>query len=87
MLEKKKPVAVALASGVQRKASTHSTSGSFLSLGTVHIESGEMSPTFNVAKAMPPATASRLHHWESVEVIEPDSQTRKIQIASDPFQG
>ena len=86
MLEKKKPVAVALASGVQRKASTHSTGGS-LSLGTVHIESGEMSLTFNVAKAMPHATASRLHHWESVEVIEPDSQTRKIQIASDPFEG
>jgi len=60
-----------------------STSGTFLSLGTVHIESGKMSPTFTVAKTTPAATASKLHRWESAEVIDPEAQ--EVEVFSDPF--
>ena len=72
--------------GDQPKASLDgSGNGSFLSLGTVHIESGKMSPTFNVAKTTPPATASKLHHWESAEVVEPDTYAQEVEIHTDPF--
>lgn len=81
-LEPPRPVGL---EGQPRTSHDGSTGGSFLSLGTVHIESGTMSPTFNVAKTTPPATASRLHHWESAEVIEPDSQAQEIEIVNDPF--
>ncbi|KAF9647142.1 hypothetical protein BDM02DRAFT_3129931 [Thelephora ganbajun] len=62
-----------------------STAGTFLSLGTVHIESGKMSPTFTMAKMTPPATASRLHRWESAEVIDPDAHAQEVEIHHDPF--
>ena len=62
-----------------------STNGSFLSLATVRIESGKMSPTFNVAKTTPPATASRLHHWESAEVVDPEGHAQEVEIHDDPF--
>ncbi|KAI0694593.1 hypothetical protein BC835DRAFT_997044 [Cytidiella melzeri] len=42
---------------------------SFLSLRSVRIESGKMSPTFGVAKMTPPAVASQQHKWESAEVL------------------
>lgn len=68
----------------QPKASLDgSTTGTFLSLGTVHIESGKMSPTFNQAKTTPPATASRLHRWESAEVIDPDARAQELEINPD----
>ena len=38
---------------------------SFLSLRSVRIESGTMSPTLSVAKITPVAQSSQLHHWES----------------------
>ena len=60
-----------------------STAGTFLSLGTVRIESGKMSPTFNMAKMTPTAIESTLHRWESAEVIDPDAQ--EVEIHHDPF--
>ena len=62
-----------------------STTGTFLSLGTVHIESGKMSPTFNVAKMTPPATSSRLHQWESAEVVNPELYAQEVELHDDPF--
>ena len=62
-----------------------STAGTFLSLGTVHIESGKMSPTFTMAKMTPPATASQLHRWESAEVIDPDAHAQEVEVHDDPF--
>jgi hypothetical protein len=62
-----------------------STNGTFLSLGTVHIESGKMSPTFSAAKMTPPATASMLHRWESAEVIDPESHAQEVEVHSEPF--
>lgn len=62
-----------------------STAGTYLSLGTVHIESGKMSPTFNVAKVTPPATASRLHQWESAEVIDPEAHAQEVEVHPDPY--
>lgn len=72
--------------GVENQSTTSldgSAAGTFLSLGTVRIESGKMSPTFNVAKTTPPATSSKLHRWESAEVIDPDAQ--EIEVPHDPF--
>jgi len=62
-----------------------STTGTYLSLGTVHIESGKMSPTFNMAKATPPATASKLHQWESAEVVDPDADAQEVEVHPDLF--
>ena len=68
-----------------KKSLDGSTTGTFLSLGTVHIESGKMSPTFNVAKMTPPATASKLHQWESAEVVDPDVHVQEVEVHPDPF--
>ena len=68
-----------------RRSVDGSTAGTLLSLGTVHIESGKMSPTFNVAKMTPPATASKLHRWESAEVVDPDSHGQEVEVHPDPF--
>lgn len=62
-----------------------SAAGTFLSLGGVRIESGKMSPTFNVAKMTPPATASKPHRWESAEVIDPDADAQELEVPHDPF--
>ena len=62
-----------------------STNGTFLSLGTVHIESGKMSPTFSAAKMTPPATASKLHRWESAEVVDPEAHGQEVEVHDDPF--
>jgi len=62
-----------------------STNGTFLSLGTVHIESGKMSPTFTAAKMTPPATASKLHRWESAEVVDPEAHGQEVEVHGDPF--
>ncbi|KIP11215.1 hypothetical protein PHLGIDRAFT_159883 [Phlebiopsis gigantea 11061_1 CR5-6] len=46
---------------------------SFLSLRSVRIESGAMSPTMGMAAKMtPPAMPSQLHHWQSAEVLTVD---------------
>ena len=71
--------------GVDSKSLDGSTTGTFLTLGTVHIESGKMSPTFNVAKTTPLATTSVLHRWESAEVIDPDADAQEVEIHSDLF--
>ena len=73
--------------GVDDRSTTPegSTTGTFLPLGTVHIESGKMSPTFNMAKMTPPATASRLHRWESAEVVDPDAHAQEVEVHHDPF--
>lgn len=68
-----------------RRSVDGSTAGTLLSLGTVHIESGKMSPTFNVAKMTPPATASKLHRWESAEVVDPNAQGQEVEVHPDPF--
>lgn len=68
-----------------RRSLDGSTTGSFLSLAAVRIETGKMSPTFNVAKVTPPATASKLHQWEIAEVIDPDAHAQEVEIHSDPF--
>lgn len=81
-LEPPRPVG---ANGQSRASGEGSTTGTLLTLGTVHIESGTMSPTFNVAKVTPPATTSRLHQWESAEVINPDDQGQEIEVPQDPF--
>ena len=75
-----------IGSGDQTKTSLDgSTNGTFLSLGTVHIESGKMSPTFTAAKMTPPATASKLHRWESAEVVDPEAHGQEVEVHSDPF--
>jgi len=58
---------------------------SFLSLRSVHIESGTMSPTLGPAKMTPPATASSIHHWESAEVVHPDQYDTLDQLPENPF--
>ena len=68
-----------------RESVDGSTAGTFLSLGTVHIESGKMSPTFNMAKMTPPAISSKLHQWESAEVVDPDSHAQEVEVHHDPF--
>ena len=68
-----------------RSSADGSTAGTFLTLGTVHIESGKMSPTFTVAKMTPPAISSTLHRWESAEVINPDDHAQEVEVHSDPF--
>lgn len=62
-----------------------STASTFLPLGTVHIESGKMSPTFNMAKMTPAAITSRLHQWESAEVVDPDAHAQEVEVHHDPF--
>ncbi|KAI9057228.1 hypothetical protein FKP32DRAFT_1615385 [Trametes sanguinea] len=42
---------------------------SFLSMHSMRMESGTMSPTMVMAKMTPPATASAVHKWESAEVL------------------
>ncbi|KAF9790676.1 hypothetical protein BJ322DRAFT_406721 [Thelephora terrestris] len=81
-LEPPRPVGV---DDHSRESIEGSTVGTFLSLGTVHIESGKMSPTFNVAKTTPAATSSKLHQWESAEVIDPDAHAQEVEIHHDPF--
>jgi len=59
---------------------------SFLSLRSVHIEPGAMSPTLSPAKTTPVATTSFVHRWESAEVVHPDqSAMPDYQGADDPF--
>ncbi|OSD06409.1 hypothetical protein PYCCODRAFT_1422683 [Trametes coccinea BRFM310] len=42
---------------------------SFLSMHSMRMDSGTMSPTMVMAKMTPPATASAVHKWESAEVL------------------
>ncbi|GJE88590.1 hypothetical protein PsYK624_046730 [Phanerochaete sordida] len=59
---------------------------SFLSLRSVRIESGAMSPTMGMAKMTPPAMPSQLHRWESAEVLTiGDSPTAGPSEISNPF--
>lgn len=54
---------------------------SFLSLRSVRMDSGTMSPTPNIAKITPPAVAE-VHRWESAEVVTVDGDSRHNQ---NPF--
>lgn len=55
---------------------------SFLSLRSVRIESGAMSPTMAMAKMTPPAMPSALHRWESAEVLTVDES---FSESANPF--
>ncbi|CAL1716296.1 unnamed protein product [Somion occarium] len=55
---------------------------SFLSLRSVRVDSGAMSPTLNMAKMTPPAVSSVIHKWESAEVITVEEPVAKAQ---NPF--
>ncbi|KAF7791678.1 hypothetical protein EIP86_002701 [Pleurotus ostreatoroseus] len=50
---------------------------SFLSLRSVRIESGAISPTLAMAKMTPPAM-SPLHRWESAEVLSMDAPSSSV---------
>jgi hypothetical protein len=56
-----------------------------LSLRSVHIESGAMSPSLSAAKITPPSTASGFHRWESAEVILPDDRPILKHTPINPF--
>jgi hypothetical protein len=58
---------------------------SFLSLRSVRIESGTMSPTFGMAKMTPPAVASPMHKWESAEVLTLEEHTASHVEVQNPF--
>jgi len=58
---------------------------SFLSLRSVRIETGTMSPTFGVAKMTPPAVVSQLHKWESAEVLTLDEESPPRAEVENPF--
>lgn len=47
---------------------------SFLSMHSVRVESGTMSPTMVMAKMTPPATSSAPHKWESAEVLNTEEE-------------
>ncbi|KAF9805044.1 hypothetical protein IEO21_09205 [Rhodonia placenta] len=69
-LEKPAPAFVAHRgdSGVSWDGSTvHDDS--FLSMRSVRVDSGTMSPTLGLAKPTPVATSSAIHKWESAEVL------------------
>ncbi|KAI0784235.1 hypothetical protein C8Q75DRAFT_401970 [Abortiporus biennis] len=48
---------------------------SFLSLRSVRMDSGTMSPTLHAGKATPVATVNAIHRWESAEVLTMDGDT------------
>ncbi|KAI0749470.1 hypothetical protein C8Q80DRAFT_626478 [Daedaleopsis nitida] len=59
---------------------------SFLSMRSVRVESGTMSPTMVMAKMTPPATGSALHRWESAEVFNTEEQSAEAARQShNPF--
>ena len=58
---------------------------SFLSLRSVRIESGTMSPTLGMAKMTPPAMPSQLHRWESAEVLTVDETPAENFESANPF--
>ncbi|EKM58256.1 uncharacterized protein PHACADRAFT_252446 [Phanerochaete carnosa HHB-10118-sp] len=66
--EPERPYAARQDSGVSWDGETLGDD-SFLSLRSVRIESGSMSPTIGMAKMTPPAMPSQLHYWESAEVV------------------
>ncbi|KAI9000633.1 hypothetical protein BD414DRAFT_511317 [Trametes punicea] len=47
---------------------------SFLSMRSMRVDSGTMSPTMVMAKMTPPATVSAFHKWESAEVLIADEE-------------
>ncbi|KAI0635760.1 hypothetical protein C8Q77DRAFT_590523 [Trametes polyzona] len=58
---------------------------SFLSMHSVRVESGAMSPTMVMAKMTPPATTSAIHRWESAEVLNADEDTAPATQSRNPF--
>ncbi|KAH9902878.1 hypothetical protein C8Q73DRAFT_25826 [Cubamyces lactineus] len=56
---------------------------SFLSMHSMRVDSGTMSPTMVMAKMTPPATASAVHKWESAEVLNLDDD-ESAQPAPQP---
>ncbi|TFK93975.1 hypothetical protein K466DRAFT_35499 [Polyporus arcularius HHB13444] len=61
---------------------------SFLSMRSVRVDSGAMSPTMVMAKMTPPATSSAPHKWESAEVLhaeEDESSPIAPSMSRNPF--
>ncbi|TBU49741.1 hypothetical protein BD309DRAFT_986143 [Dichomitus squalens] len=58
---------------------------SFLSLRSVRVESGTMSPTMVMAKMTPPATSSAPHKWESAEVLQVEEDASSSSQPKNPF--
>lgn len=71
-------------SGWNASAAVTSQGDTFVSLRSVHIETGTMSPTLNPAKMTPPATEFNDHRWESAEVVLPDNYFAD-QEPTNPF--
>ncbi|KAI0649351.1 hypothetical protein C8Q79DRAFT_999144 [Trametes meyenii] len=55
---------------------------SFLSMHSVRVDSGTMSPTMVMAKMTPPATTNAIHKWESAEVLNADED---VPVSRNPF--
>ncbi|KAI0360026.1 hypothetical protein OH77DRAFT_891100 [Trametes cingulata] len=81
-----KPFAARQESGVSWDGETLGDD-SFLSMRSVRVESGTMSPTMVMAKMTPPATASAIHRWESAEVLNADEDHDHAQASQsrNPF--
>ena len=58
---------------------------SFLSMRSVRVESGTMSPTMVMAKMTPPATTSAMHKWESAEVLQMEEDAPSAPQSKNPF--
>ncbi|CDO74906.1 hypothetical protein BN946_scf184988.g13 [Trametes cinnabarina] len=57
---------------------------SFLSLRSMRMDSGTMSPTMVMAKMTPPATTSAIHKWESAEVLTIEEAAAQASSAPAP---
>ncbi|KAI0370394.1 hypothetical protein BV20DRAFT_296472 [Pilatotrama ljubarskyi] len=79
-----KPFAARQESGVSWDGETLGDD-SFLSMRSVRVESGTMSPTMVMAKMTPPATASAIHRWESAEVLNADEEAAIAAQSRNPF--
>ncbi|RPD61168.1 hypothetical protein L226DRAFT_58480 [Lentinus tigrinus ALCF2SS1-7] len=59
---------------------------SFLSMRSVRVDSGTMSPTMVMAKMTPPATSSAPHKWESAEVLNTEEASATgPSVSRNPF--
>ncbi|EIW57398.1 uncharacterized protein TRAVEDRAFT_29508 [Trametes versicolor FP-101664 SS1] len=58
---------------------------SFLSMHSMRVDSGAMSPTMVMAKMTPPATTSAIHKWESAEVLIADEDAAAQEPSRNPF--
>ncbi|OCH94434.1 hypothetical protein OBBRIDRAFT_144531 [Obba rivulosa] len=56
-----------------------------LSLRSMRLDSGTMSPTMCMAKMTPPATSSPIHKWESAEVLNLEDDVTDAYEVPNPF--